>query len=546
MRRRRADDPKDGDRESVRFGAERLTFTFDEKAARRAVDFFPRYLVHIEGPRGIVGTPFKLAPWEHGLLWRVFGWKRADGSRRYRSAYVEIGRKNGKSNLGAGIALLLLTADNEPAAQIYGAADNREQAKIIWRIAAQMVLRNPELRSILDVLESTKTICFKDPIAHGPGFYRAIPADAPSAHGINAHGVIVDELHTQPNRDLVDVLTSSQGARTQPLTFFFTTAGFDRKSICGEEHDRAVALIDGKSADPYHYAVVYAAAPGDDIQDPKTWQKANPGWDYMGEQFRDDLRAAARKAAMVPAYENTFKRLRLDIWTTQNVRWMPMEAWDRCGGIVVPSELEGRRCYAGLDLSSTTDLTAFAAIFPPDDEETGVYRVLVWYWVPEEGIRRRSALDHVPYEQWAADAYIKATPGVAVDMRIVKADILALSKRFNIREIAFDRWGATQIANELNEEGLEVIPFGQGYRDLTGPTKALLEHVLGGRIDHGGNPVLRWNADNLVVTQDPAGNIKPDKAKSTERVDGAVALIMALGRAVANRGSVAPSIRWMA
>ena len=546
MRRKRQHDlPIDGDTETVAGEV----FTFDEKAARRACDFFPTYLVHTKGPRALVGKPVTLAPWEHRLIWTVFGWRRADGTRRYRSAFVGIARKNGKSTLGAGLALLLLCADDEMGAEIYGAAANRDQARVIWDIAAGMVLRSPELRRLLDVLPSSKTIKFRDEHAYGMGFYRAIPADAKGALGFNAHGVIVDELLTQPDRELVDALTTSVGARTQPLTFFFTTAGFDRKSICGEEWGRADSLIRGVTVDPSHYAVIYAADPKDDFRAEETWKKANPGWEYMGDQFRDHIRGEAEKAALMPSFENRFRQYYCNQWVTQQTRAIPMTTWDAQAGIVVPAELKGRVCYGGLDLSATTDLTALTLVFPPKDgdpEDNAVYDLLVYYWAPEEGISRRSRVDHVPYEVWAREGFIRTLPGAAIDTRRVRDDILALAKEFNIREIAYDRWGARQIASELAEEGLEVIDFGQGFNSMNGPTQDFMRYVLSGRLRHGGHPVLRWNVDNLVLSQNPAGWLKPDKAKSTEKIDGAVTTIMALGRAVANRSTGAPRIRFIA
>lgn len=543
-RREPTDLPADGDQEIVAGEV----FTFDEKAARRAVDFFPTYLVHVKAPHHIVGKPVNLAPWEQRLVWNVFGWKRQDKTRRYRSAFVGIGRKNGKSTLGAGLALLLLTNDDEPGAEIYGAAESQPQARIIWDIAAQMVLRNPELHRILDVLPSSKTIKFRNEVEYGSGFYRAIPADSKAALGYNAHGVIVDELLTQPDRHLVDALTTSVGARSQPLTFFFTTAGFDDKTICGEEWNRADAIIRGTLVDPYHYAVIYAADPEDDIKSEGTWKKANPGWDYMGEGFRDHLRTEYRKVEMSPSFENTFRQFYCNLWVRQKTRYISMDAWDRCAGIV-PS-LKGRVCFAGLDLSSTTDLTALALVFPPadgDPNDDGIYDVLMRFWVPEEGIRHRSQIDKAPYEVFERAGDIIAIPGTAIDQRYVKAEIERLMLEYNIREVAFDRWNAQQISGELGEEGYTVVPFGQGMASMSEPTKEFERMVLAGRIRHGGQQVLRWNIDNLAVARDAAGNIKPDKANSKEKIDGAVALIMALARARVNRSSVgAPRLRFIA
>lgn len=509
--------PKEGDRDGE--------FVFREAAAKRALAFFD-LLVHVEGEWA--GKKFALEPWQHRIVWLVFGWLAPDGLRRYRRVYVEIPRKNGKSTFAAALALKLLLADDEPGAQIYGAAENREQAGIIFRIAAGMVL-SPKLQKALrsqhrrvDVLPSTKTIA----VPATNSFYRAIPADDKSARGINAHGVVIDELLTQPDERLFEVLTTAQGARRQPLVFMFTTAGFDEKSLCGKQHDYARKVLSGVIKDESFLAVIFAADPNEDFALPATWQKANPLYD-SSRTLQKYLAEKAVLAQNVPAFENTFRREHLNQWTKQDVRWMPMAAWDKCGGIVNRADLKGRRCVAGLDLSQVTDLTAFALVFLPLDGETEV-KVLWRYWVPQEGIERRSRLDGVPYDEWAREGYITATPGNAIDYSIVERDIAADAEFFQIEEVVYDRWNSYAIIQNLEDHAIRVRPLGQGMRDLPAPTNELMRLVLGKQLNHGGNPVSRWCADNVVVEQDAAGNIKPTKRRSRERIDGISALIDAL------------------
>jgi len=493
---------------------------FNEQAAERAVKFIENYLTHTKGKWA--GVRFELEPWQHNIISPLFGTLNDDGSRQYRTAYVEIPRKNGKSELGAAIALKLLFADNEPGAEIYSAAADRDQAAIVFNTAAQMVRQNKKLAKRCKIIDSQKRIVMP---ATG-SFYRAISADAHTKHGFNAHGVIFDELHAQPNRELWDVLTTSGGTRTQPLIFAITTAGYDRNSICWEQHDYAQKIIDGVIEDPTFLPVIYAAGPEDDWKDEATWHKANPA---LGT-FRgiNEMRAMAKKGEQIPALQNTFRRLYLNQWTQQEDRWLDLAAWDATAGTVTLEDLQGRPCFGGLDLASTTDIAAFVLVFPMDD---GAFVVLPHFWIPRDNMHDRINRDRVPYDVWVRQGFITATEGNVIDYAAIRQHIERISEFYNIKEIAFDRWGAVQLTTELGYAGFTVIPFGQGFASMSPPTKELLTLVLSKRLIHGGNPVLRWMADNLVVKQDPAGNIKPDKSKSTEKIDGMVALIMALDRA---------------
>ena len=499
-------------------------FWFDEGAAERAVNFFERYLTHSKGRWA--GSKFKLMDWQRDEIIRpLFGWKKRDGTRRYRTAYIEIPRKNGKSTLCAGIGLYLLFADQEAGAEIYSAAADREQASIVFDQAKAMTEASTQLQKRASVYKKS-IVVFRTRSS-----YKVLSADAYTKHGLNAHGIVFDELHAQPNRELWDVLITSTGARTQPLTVAITTAGYDRESICWEQHEYARQLLKGVIEDPTYFAYIAAADEEDDWTDPQIWRKANPG--YGVTISREYLEQECRKAKQVPAYQNTFRRLHLNQWTSQDTRWLDLSAWDKCAHAL--PDLAGRECYAGLDMASTTDIAALVLVFPPQDE--GLLYVLPTFWIPQENMLARARRDRVPYDAWVRDGLMMATPGNVIDYGAIRAKINRLGERFHIREIAFDRWGAFQLSQDLDGDGFTMVPFGQGFASMSAPTKELLRLVLDDSLAHGGHPVLRWMADNMVVKQDPAGNIKPDKAKSREKIDGLVALIMGLDRAIRHEGA---------
>jgi len=434
--------------------------------------------------------------------------------------YCEVPKKNGKSEIAAGVALRLLFADGEPGAEIYSAAADREQASIVFHVAAEMVRLNPKLGRRCKILDSTKRI-----IHNNGNFYRVLSADVKTKHGFNTHGVIFDELHAQPNRELWDVLTQGAGdARKQPVIFAITTAGYDRHSICWEIHEYARKVQSGIIKDPTFLPVLFGAEESDDWADETVWQKANPslGVTIDIERVRDHCKRAKEN----PAEENMFRRLRLNQWVKQETRYLPMEAWRKCGGPLDVARLEGCACWAGLDLASSIDIAALVLAFPMEDQVHFVCR----FWIPADNIEQRARRDRVPYDLWVKQGFLVATPGNVIDYAFIEAEIDALAKRFAIREIAFDRWGAVQMAQNLTERGFTLVEFGQGYKSMSPPTKELLKLVLSGKIRHGDNPVLGWMADNVVVTTDAAENVKPDKAKSTERIDGIVSAIMALDR----------------
>jgi phage terminase large subunit-like protein len=357
---------------------------------------------------------------------------------------------------------------------------------------------------------------------------------------LNVHGVVFDELHAQPNRQLYEVMLHGSGdARKQPLYFLISTAGTDRHSICWEVHQKADDILQGRKIDPSFYPVIYSAPDEADWTDERVWKKVNPSLGVTVDI--DKLRIACESARQNPAEENLFRQLRLNQWVKQSVRWMPMEKWDACGFPVNADDLRGRVCYGGLDLSSTTDITAFVLVFPPLDDG-GKYEILPYFWIPEENITGRVKRDHVPYDVWEQQGYIKTTEGNVVHYGYIEQFIDELGTKYQIREIAFDRWGAVQMVQNLENLGFTVVPFGQGLKDMSPPTKELMRLCFDEKLAHGGHPALRWMIDNIFVRTDPAGNIKPDKEKSTEKIDGAVALIMALSRAMVCGSASKPSV----
>ena len=496
---------------------------YDKSAADYAVAFIEN-LCHTKGTWA--GKPFELIDWQEQIIRDLFGTLKPNGYRQFNTAYIEIPKKQGKSELAAAVALLLTCGDGEERAEVYGCAADRQQAAIVFDVAADMVRMCPALSKRVKILASQKRLIYTPTNS----FYQVLSAEAYSKHGFNIHGVVFDELHTQPNRKLFDVMTKGSGdARMQPLYFLITTAGTDTHSICYETHQKAKDIIEGRKIDPTFYPVIYGADESDDWTDPKVWKKANPSLDIT--VGIDKVKAACESAKQNPGEENAFRQFRLNQWVKQAVRWMPMEKWDNCAFAVDEDELEGRVCYGGLDLSSTTDITAFVLAFPPLDDEDK-YIILPYFWIPEDNLTLRVNRDHVPYDVWERQGYLQTTEGNVVHYGFIEKFIEKLGERFNIREIAFDRWGAVQMVQNLEGMGFTVVPFGQGFKDMSPPTKELMKLVLEQKIAHGGHPVLRWNMDNIYIRTDPAGNIKADKEKSTEKIDGAVATIMALDRAI--------------
>ena len=505
------------------------TSAYSKASADAAVSFIG-CLKHTKGEWH--GQPFDLIDWQEQIIRDVFGIMKPNGYRQFNTAYIEIAKKQGKSELAAAVALLLTCGDYEHGGEVYGCASDRQQASIVFDVAVDMVDQCPALKSRIKPILSQKRLVYK-PLG---SFYQVLSAEAYTKHGLNVHGVVFDELHAQPNRQLYDVMTHGSGdARKQPLYFLITTAGNDPHSICYEVHQKAKDILAGRKIDRTFYPVIYGAEEDEDWTDPKVWAKANPSLGITVDI--EKLHAACESARNNPAEENLFRQLRLNQWVKQSVRWMPMDKWDACAYLADAERLRGRPCYGGLDLSSTTDITAFVLVFPPMDEDDK-YAILPFFWIPEDNVDLRVRRDHVPYDIWKQQGYLHTTEGNVVHYGFIEEFIETLGTQYNIREIAFDRWGAVQMTQNLEGLGFTVVPFGQGYKDMSPPTKELMKLTLEQKIAHGGHPVLRWMMDNVTVRTDPAGNIKADKEKSTEKIDGAIATIMALDRAIRHGGGI--------
>ncbi|AER19467.1 terminase large subunit [Streptococcus phage Javan558] len=499
------------------------TSHYDKAKADRAVTFINN-LSHTKGKWA--GKRFDLLPWQEQIVRDLFGIVKEDGNRQFLTAYIEIPKKNGKSELAAAIALYLLYADNEASAEVYGAACDRNQASIVFDVAKQMVQMSRPLEKRSKIMGATKRIVNYS----NAGFYQVLSAETGTKHGLNVSGLVFDEIHAQPNRHLYDVLTKGSGdAREQPLFFIITTAGTDRNSICYELHTKALDILNGRKKDTSFYPVVYGLSDEDDWNDEANWLKANPS---LGHTIGiDRVREAYQQALDNPAEENVFKQLRLNMWTSSSVAWIPEHVYAKGNDPIQYESLKGRSCYAGLDLSSTSDITAFVLVFPPRFEEEN-YIVLPFFWLPEDTLELRCQRDHVLYDVWERQGYIKTTEGNVVHYGFIEKFIEDLSEIYHIKEIAYDRWNATQMVQNLEGMGLTMVPFGQGYKDMSPPSKELYKLMMEGKIQHGGHPVLKWMGQNVVMRQDPAGNIKPDKEKSVEKIDGIVALIMGLDRCI--------------
>ena len=480
------------------------------------------------------GQPFVLQPWQQFIVGSLFGWITADGWRRFRTAYVEIGKGNGKTPMAAALGLYMMIADGEAGAECYSAAVGRDQAAITFRDAVRFRQASGALSAA--TVEHAANIAFP----RLSSYFRPISSEGRGLDGKRVHYAGIDELHEHPSPVVVDKMRAGTKGRRQALIFEITNSGYDRRTVCWDHHVYSLKVLDGVIDNDQWFAYVCALDEGDDwLHDEACWAKANPN---LGVSIRHDyLRELVTEAREMPSKQNIVARLNFCVWTEQATRWLPMDRWDGCDAPLDLEALRGRECFGGLDLSTTTDLTALVWVFPPVSSAEP-WIVLPRFWIPADNIERRVRKDRVPYDLWVKQGHIEATEGTVVDYDLVRERILQDCERFRVREIAIDRWNATQLATQLQAEGLTVALFGQGFASMSAPAKQLEKLVMGGELAHGGNPVLRWMAANCAVAQDPAGNIKPDKARSTERIDGIVALVMGLGRATVNQDDVQPYI----
>jgi phage terminase large subunit-like protein len=496
--------------------------------AARVVRAFSELLLHTKGRWA--RTPFELADWQReDIVVPLFGtvewsaeWRR--WVRSYRTAWIEMARKNGKSELLAGCGLVLLCCDGEEGAEVYGCARDVAQAGKVFEVAERMVQLSPLLSEHCRIFRRGRRIVYL-PTA---SYYEAVPADAPGNLGHNPHGVLFDEVLSQPNRELWDAFMTAMGAREQPLMLAATTAGDDDVGLCATEHDYTERVIRNPSLDPRRFGYIRTTPYEADWTDPATWANANPA---LG-QFKaaTEVEDMARQAQANPTVLKAFRQFHLNTWGTGGAtRWVPLEVWDATAGLVSRAALGGRRCYGGLDLASTTDLAAWCLTFPEDD---GSYQALWRFYAPES--RRADLNDRTgsQAEVWARDGFLRYTEGNVIDYRAIEADIDTDARDFDIAEVGYDAWGMTQLSQDLLDQGLQVVPMSQGFAAMSPPTKAWEVLIRQGAYRHGGNPVMRWMFDNIRMRSDTNDNIKIDKGRSSDKVDGCIAAVMALDRAI--------------
>jgi phage terminase large subunit-like protein len=513
-------------------GGRRRGLRFDVEAAQHRIAFASTFLRHSKGEWA--RKPVTWSPWQKFAIGSVFGWKRKDGTRRFRYVYEEIPRKNGKSTMLAAVGLDMLLCDGEAGAEIYAAATKRDQARIIFDEAKRMVGSSPELAA---TVARFKLNLSDDSTASK---FEPLSSDDRTLDGLNPHCLLIDELHRHKTRALLDVLDTAVGARRQPLLWIITTAGDDNpESVYAAENDYAVKVLEGTLQDDDVFVFIATIDKGDRWDNPRAWEKANPNIDVSVK--RDDLARQARKAKNSPAALQAFKRLRLNVRSSDAERAIDMAAWAKNSRGRFDQDKLGRlRCWGGLDLSSKIDITAWVKIFEPDADR--IMRVACRFWIPGDTIEARADRDRMPYRRWVDEGWIEATPGNVIDYATIRDGILEDRKRFDIESVAYDPWNATQLAVELSNAGLDVREFVQGLRTYTAPTKELLALIADRRLDHGDNPVLRVMASNLKIQTDKNFNVMPHKQHSVGRIDGMCALIMALGRYMGDAAQGEPAI----
>lgn len=494
--------------------AGRRGYTWSPSHARWAIGFF-RFLVHWKGRWA--GQPFTLRPFQAFIIGSIWGWRDARGRRRFRKAWLELTRKQGKSTLAAGMLLLATFFSSEPGAEGYCVATARKQARIVFECARKFVLGSRAL--------SRRLFAGQHAIAHDASSSKieAISKETPQQHGLNASVAVMDEAHAYRTAELMEVVETSMGAREDPLVIYTTTAGVGQESIGWRLHDYSLKMLQGLLPnDDSWFAFIAAADPKDDWMSPATWRKATLN---LGVTVRIDfLRAEARKARELLTAQNAFKRYYLNLWVEQAERWLDIAQWDRSAA--PPRPFERRLVYGGLDLAATRDLTSLVWIA---EDDAGRVDVVCRFWIPEAVLKkRRDEVVQVSYRQWIADGFLTLLPGDTLDYAAIRKAILADAQTWGVVDLRYDPWNAQQLAGELEAEGLAMVPLRPGYPTLHDPTSALGERVTAGTLRHGAHPVLRWNASNMVITRDPDGRIKPDRKRATEKIDGVYALILAL------------------
>lgn len=496
---------------------------FDRDAAFRPIQWISRSCTITEDGIAVrTGQRLRLEPWQQAFLWIVFGWRRADGTRRFRNIYAELARGNGKSKLASAIALYILVGEGTKGAAVYSIATTLTQSKVVFDDSVLMATGSqvPELRALASHQNNL----------HIPGtatVYRPLASDEHTLDALKPSLIVVDELHAHKSKGPWNKCKTAQGKKPASMMLAITTAGYDRHSVCFEQRTYAEKILDGIFEDDSYFAWICCLSPDDDPFDEGNWPKANPNLGISIELAT--LQDAAKQAQLIPSEYNEFLRMRCNLWTESSTVWMPMAEWDACADAIAPEALKHRPCYGGLDLATTTDIAAFVLLFPPYGDDSK-WRVVPHFFLPEDNIQERVKRDRVPYDHWQRIGAFQLTPGNVIDYDYIRDTINSLADVYDIREIGFDRWNAQQLVTQLEGDGHTLVPIGQGFASMHAPTKRLMEMVLRREVAHAGNPVLRWMMSNTVVETDPAGNIKPSKNRSIERIDGIVATIIALAR----------------
>lgn len=488
-------------------------WVFDKKAAMRAIGFIEK-LKHTKGKWS--GQRFILEPWQQFVLWNIFGWKNADGTRRFRYAYIEIARKNGKTALSAGIGLYMLFADGEARPEVYSAATVKDQAKICFADAVEIV-KATDLKNYLHPYRNSIVYELKG------GMMKPLSSDYGTHDGLNPSCGIIDEFHAHKDSGMFNVIKSAFGARRQPLMFIITTAGFNKAGACYAYRDNVIKVLRGVNHDDSLFGIIYTLDRSEEWDNPKMWIKSNPNLgvslsaDYLADQVMD--------AKNRPEAVRNVMTKNVNLWVDAEKTWILDKTWMQCCGTTNPETLRGCECWGGLDLSNVSDITAYVLIFHENER----FQLLPLFWIPKEKMVEKIRKENINYDSWVSGGYVKVTEGNVIDYDFVKADILRFVADYGLKTSAYDRWNSSQTIIDLQNEGMTFNPFGQGYGSMSAPTKEFEKLVLTGKVEHFGNPVLRWMLASTVIKSDPAGNIKPDKEKSTQKIDGIVAAIMALG-----------------
>ena len=486
---------------------------FDRKAAQRAISFIER-LKHTKGQWA--GLRFKLEPWQQFIIWNIFGWKMADGTRRFRYAYVEIARKNGKTALSAGIGLYMLFADGESRPEVYSAATVKDQARICFSDAVEIV-KATDLKNYLTTYRNSIVYELKG------GMMKPLSSDYGTHDGLNPSCGIIDEFHAHKDSGMFDVIKSAFGARKQPLMFIITTAGFNKAGACYAYRDNVIKILRGINEDDTLFGIIYTMDANEEWDNPQMWIKSNPnlGVSLFPNYLEDQVNDAKNRPEAV---RNVMTK-NVNLWVDAEKTWILDDAWMKCVGTTEIEDLRGCECWGGLDLSNVSDITAFVLIFHENDK----FQLLPFFWIPEEKMLEKIRKENINYDLWVKAGFVKVTSGNVLDYEFVKADILQITEMYDLQSSAYDRWNSSQTIIDLQNEGMECNPFGQGYGSMSAPSKEFEKLVLSEKIEHFGNPVLRWMLSSTLIKTDPAGNIKPDKEKSVQKIDGIVASIMALG-----------------